>query len=635
MSLQRSAQTQTTVVPSSGILTPIGFDSVQITGGFWKTKQDINARGIIPHALEWETRVGWIDNFRHVVEGTIASKRRGREFADSDVYKLIEAMTWEIGRSGSEDLEAQVQRLGALIEAVQEKDGYLDTHFGHDGQDGRYTDFEWGHELYCFGHLIQAAVARLRIGRDIEDVIVRIALRVADHVCDTFGEGGLEKIPGHPEIEVALAELARATGKSQYLTQAKVFIDRRGHGLLEDIEWGRAYYQDDIPVREADALRGHSVRALYLTAGAIDVAVETGDRQLFDVAKKQFDHTWATRTYLTGGMGSHHQDEAFGVDFELPPDRAYSETCAAIAAVMVAWRLLLATGDEHYADVIERCLFNVVATSPSEDGHAFFYANTLHRRVPSFPADPTVASPRADSLLRAPWFDVSCCPTNVARTLASLGTLLATTDDDGIQLHQYAPSFIHTQVAGHTVRLRVETEYPSDGRVSVTMVEGPESGVALRVRIPEWATNAQVDGVTTSPGAYNVEDGIHPGQTVSIDLDIKARITSADPRVDAVRGCIAIERGPLVYCLESVDLLQGSDVNSVTVDPESLEDFGDEGVWITVNTFKGNPATWPYTVGVQSAEPPVLSAKVPLRPYNEWGNRGTTTMRVWLPIDSL
>lgn len=628
---QRSARIQTTVTPSRGALTPIGFDSVEITGGFWKTKQDVNSRGIIPHALEWETRVGWIDNFRHAVAGTIAENRTGREFADSDVYKLIEAMTWEVGRTGARELEAEIQRLGALIEAVQDADGYLDTRFGHAGQEERYTDFEWGHELYCFGHLIQAAVARLRIGRDEDDVVVRTALRVADHVCDTFGEDGLKKIPGHPEIEVALAELSRATGRTKYLEQAKIFVERRGHGLLRDIEWGRAYYQDDIPVRDANVLRGHSVRALYLTAGAIDVAVETDDAELLGIAKLQFDRTWATRTYLTGGMGSHHTDEAFGEDYELPPDRAYSETCAAVGAIMVAWRLLLATGEEQYADVIERCLYNVVATSPSEDGHGFFYANTLHRRVPALPADPTVASPRADSLLRAPWFDVSCCPTNVARTLASLGTLVATSNDFGIQLHQYAPALINTVVNGQDVGLKIETRYPNEGQVRVSMLAGPEEGVALRVRIPQWAHRAQVDGVTAAPGAFDVQGGIRPGQTVTIDMEVAARVTTADPRVDAVRGCFAVERGPVVYCLESVDFDQISDVNSVTADPRSLEDLGDGGVWISVNSLTDAKRRWPYAPGFHEAVSSARTERVRLRPYNEWGNRGTATMRVWIP----
>ena len=199
-------------------------------------------------------------------------------------------------------------------------------------------------------------------------------------------------------------------GQSKYLTQASIFIDRRGHGTLEDIEWGRVYYQDDIPIRDADVLRGHAVRAGYLASGAVDVAVETGDDGLLAALATQWDNTVARRTYLTGGQGSHHQDEAFGDDWVLPPDRAYSETCAGVASIMFSWRLMLATGHAKYANLIERTLFNVIATSPDEPGTAFFYANTLHQRRPGNVPATDVACPRALSSLRAPWYAVSCCP---------------------------------------------------------------------------------------------------------------------------------------------------------------------------------------------------------------------------------
>jgi DUF1680 family protein len=320
------------------------------------------------------------------------------------------------------------RRLRALVDRiapVQEPDGYLNTMFGRPGQAPRYRDLQWGHELYCFGHLIQAAIARGRTHGD--DLLVEVAVRAADHVCEAFGPGGIASVDGHPEIELALAELARYTGDRRYLEQARLFVERRGHGVLGDIELGAAYYQDDVPVREADVLRGHAVRALYLAAGAADVAVDTGDDELLGAVTRQTLHTLARRTYLTGGMGAHHEGESFGQDFELPPDRAYSETCAGVAAVMLGHRLLLATGDPTYADAVERTLFNVVATSPADDGQAFFYTNTLHQRVPGAVPDPDVASPRASSDLRAPWFNVSCCPTNVARTFATLSAYVAWT----------------------------------------------------------------------------------------------------------------------------------------------------------------------------------------------------------------
>lgn len=608
------------VAPTTGRLRPLGIDAVAIDGGFWGQRQRLNADAIIPHALEWETRVGWIDNFVHTLDGTVAESRQGREFSDSDVYKLIEAMAWEFGRSGDATLDAEIERLGALIEAVQNDEGYVNTKFGNPGQQPRYSDFEWGHELYCFGHLIQAAVARLRTGR-ADSVIVRVGLKAADHVVAEFGDSARAMVCGHPEIEVALAELSRATGEPRYLEQARIFIDRRGHGLLSDIEWGRSYYQDDEPFRGSTVLRGHAVRALYLAAAAVDVAVESDDTELFDAARRQYDTAVARRTYVTGGMGSHHQDEAFGDDFELPTDRAYCETCAGVGSVMVAWRLLLATGDLRYGDIIERTLYNVVAASPSEDGRAFFYSNTLHRRTPAAAAPPDRQVPRANSSLRAPWFEVSCCPTNVARTLATLGGYLAVGTDDGVAVVQYAPG----RIAVGDIRLRVETGYPYDGEVRV-VVESAPGPFALDLRIPGWAEGATVDGEAVSPGSFRV-DGVTEGDVVELVLPVGPRVVRPDSRIDAVRGSVAVERGPLVLCAESVDLPDGMSVNEFEVDAATVVADG-VGAVVEGRGVGHLAEPWPYGDGSDVAEAPV---DVALVPYHSWANRGPATMRVWLP----
>ena len=431
------------VAPSRGVLRPLGLDEVRITGGFWAERQAVNGDATLSHIEFWLEREGWLPNFDLAAAGTLPEGRRGREFSDSEVYKFLEAVAWELGRLGERSmdapaLEARFRSVVARVERAQEPDGYLNTMFGRPGQQPRWSDLEWGHELYCLGHLFQAAVARERTRPGADDGLLGIAVRAADLVCATFGEGGIESVCGHAEIEVGLAELARVTGDDRYRRQASLFIERRGHGTLADIEFGRAYYQDDIPVREADILRGHAVRANYLAAGAVDVAVDDGDDELLAALTTQWQNTIARRTYLTGGQGSHHRDEAFGDDFELPPDRAYSETCASISSIMFSWRLLLAQGLPRYAELIERTLFNVVATSPAQDGRSFYYANTLHQREPGQPPAPDEATARASSSLRAPWFEVSCCPPNVARTFASLAAFLATADDEGVQLHQYA-----------------------------------------------------------------------------------------------------------------------------------------------------------------------------------------------------
>ncbi|MET7698562.1 beta-L-arabinofuranosidase domain-containing protein [Streptomyces sp. NPDC005485] len=629
------------VAPARGRLRPLGLDEVRITGGFWARRRETNTTAILGHCRDWMERVGWIGNFGAAVEGRIEQDRRGREFADSDVYKLLEAMSWAAGDSADPALDAQIAAITDTIAPAQETDGYLNTAFGRPGQQPRYSDLEWGHELYCYGHLIQAGVAQARARGEGE--LTKVARRAADHVCATFGPGGIEGVCGHPEIETALVELARLTGEQRYLDQAALFVERRGHGTLADIEFGRAYYQDDVPVRDATVLRGHAVRALYLAAGAVDVAVETGDDALLAAVVRQWDAAVARRTYLTGGMGSHHRDESFGDDFVLPPDRAYSETCAGVASVMLSWRLLLATGEPRFADLAERTLFNVVATSPSEDGRSFFYANTLHRRrrgaVP--PADSD--SPRAESSLRAPWFAVSCCPTNVARTLALLPAYLATADDNGVQLHQYADAEISTTLAnGDGVALRVRTDYPSGGSVTVRIARSPDRPWTLSLRVPAWTDGAtawlvDADGVrrAVAPGTAAVTRVFRPGDEIRLELPMAPRWIEPDPRIDSVRGSVAVQRGPLVYCAESVDLPGGHEVDAVRVDPSTEPQDGPDDTVVAPGelTVPRDPddAAWPYRPPGRAAAPATDRTGIVLVPYHSWANRGPSTMRVWLP----
>ena len=556
-------------------------------------------------------------------------------FADSDLYKLMEAMAWEVGRSGSADADERFRSLTEVIAPAQESDGYLNTVFGRPGQRPRYSDLEWGHELYNDGHLFQAAVARGRTTGS--DEFVTIATRVADHVCDTFADGGIERVGGHPEIELGLAELARYTGEQRYFDQAATFVRRRGTGTLGEIPFGQAYFQDDVPIREATVFRGHAVRAMYLAAGAVDIAVETGDDELLDVLIAQWEVTLARRTYLTGGMGSTHTGEAFGDDFMLPPDRAYSETCAGIGSVMLAWRLLLATGEARFADLIERTLYNVVATSPAPDGQHFFYANPLHQRVPgSVPSD-DVESKRASSSLREPWFLVACCPTNVARTLASLAAYLATVDDHGIQIHQFADSRISTTIGdGRRVAAEIATGYPDDGTVTVRVTETDGQPWALTLRVPSWAEGAVLADPAgerpVGPGATVVERAFRPGDEVTLRLPLTTRWTQPDPRIDAVRGCVAVERGPLVLCAESVDLPDECHVDLLRVDPSVPVVERDGRAVVAARLLEPGPDEWPYHP-VGDAEPPDASTQVDvaLVPYNRWANRGPSSMRVWLP----
>lgn len=626
------------VLPRTGRLRPLGLDEVRITAGFWADRQRTNAAVTLPHIAHWQEREGWMGNFDLAASGGLPEGRRGREFSDSEIYKFLEAVAWELGRRPDPSLEELFRGRVARIAAAQEPDGYLNTNFGRLGQGARWSDLAMGHELYCLGHLFQAAVARERTAPGADDGLLGIARRAADLVCDVFADGGIESVCGHPEIEVGLAELYRVTGEPRYLDQAKLFIDRRGHQTLPDSEWGRAYYQDDVPIRQAKVLRGHAVRANYLAAGAVDVAVETADAELIDALRGQWARTIARRSYLTGGQGSRHQDEGYGEDWELPPDRAYAETCASIASGMFSWRLLLATGGAGYADQIERVLYNGVATAVSRAGDTFFYTNSLHLRTPGAEPDPDQVSPRANSGLRAPWFEVTCCPPNIARTLASLAGLVATVDADGLQLQQYAACSISTALAdGTPVAVEVETAYPEDGRVRVRVASSAPRPWTLTFRVPSWAPDAVLTYrptvgaarvVTASGDAVAVTESFAEGDVVELELPLMPEFVRPDPRIDAVRGCLAVQRGPVVYCAQSA--ADAVDLADVVVDAGTPPRISDGAVVVEAALRSSMDGSWPYRA-VESHQAETKLEPLALIPYHDWGQDGPCTMRVWLP----
>jgi DUF1680 family protein len=621
------------VAPSTGSRRGVAVTDVRLDpAGFWGRRQAVNADATLRHCLHWMERLGWIENFDRVARGETTVNRPGWQFSDSEIYKLLEAMAWELGRRPDDalasDFDALVQRVGA----AQDADGYLNTAFGHPGLPPRFSDLAMGHELYNTGHLLQAAVARLRTGHD--DRLVQIARRAADQICEEFGATGRDAVCGHAEIEVALVEAGRAFGERRYLEQARLFIERRGRGTLPVRPLLSAeYFQDDEPVREATVLRGHAVRALYLSAGALDVAVDTGDQQLFDAVAGQWENTVGRRTYLTGGMGSRHQDEGFGDDWELPADRAYCETCAGVGSIMLAWRLYLATGESRYPDLIERTLFNVVATSPSEDGRSFFYANPLHQREAGAAASEGVNN-RAEGGVRAPWFDVSCCPTNVARTFASLGAYLASVDDEGLSVLQYAPG----EIRGGGFVVRVETRYPEEGAIRLTVLEAPAADARLRLRVPGWAETATLqlndeEPQPAAPGWADIRRSFRRGDAVTLELPVEPRLSWPDPRIDAVRHTVAVERGPLVLCLESTDLPAGVGIDEVRMLPDAAPASRDDGAVVaaSVSEAPSGSGSLPYRPG-----PPRAADSRPLEltlvPYHRWAERGPATMRVFLPV---
>ena len=606
-------------------LRPLGPSRVTILDGFLGERQRVNRERTIPHGFDQLRRSGTLENLRLAAGADGRYQARADTsgatfpFLDSDVYKWLEAVGWELGRAPDPGLAAAADQAIGLVAAAQRPDGYLNSYVQVVGGGVPHADLAWGHEFYCVGHLIQAAVAWHRALGD--DRLLAIAVRAADRIDKEFGPTGREGVDGHPGIEMALVELTRVTGDRRYLDLAARMLDLRGRGLLAEGRFGAAYWQDHQPVREAATVAGHAVRQLYLDCGAVDVAVELEDHDLLAAVERRWRDLVRTRTYLTGGMGSRHRDESFGDPFELPPDRAYAETCAAIASVMLAWRLLLATGEAGYADAIERAVYNGVLSGISLTGTRFFYVNPLQRRTRRAWEPPGHGE-------RAPWYPCACCPPNLMRLLSSWEQYLASSDDTGVQLHQYATADIEADLDGEAVRLSVRTGYPWDGRVTVQVDRAPERPWTLSLRVPGWCRSATLTGpdgdgpVAAGPGAAELSRRWRAGDTVVLDLDLPVRVVEPDPRVDAVRGCVAVERGPLVYCIESADLPAGTELEDLRWDPgrepvtTPRPDLGDAVVGVTVPVAGLGPAG---------------SGAAGAIPYFAWANRGAGAMRVWVP----
>ncbi|MGH3272154.1 MAG: glycoside hydrolase family 127 protein [Trebonia sp.] len=614
-------------------LIPAGL---RLTGGLLHDWQRRNASASMPLALHQLVAAGNLDNIRLAIhageaaEAAATAEHDGAErppnlgpvdpvpglgyqgpvFMDSDVYKTLEAIGWELANGPRQDLSDFAAETIALLAKAQQPDGYLNSYVQASGEP-RYSRLAVSHEMYCAGHLIQAAIAMRRGTGDTS--LLAIATRFADQLVSEFaGEG--KGLDGHPVIETALAELYRETGNRAYLDLASQFTEQRGYGLAGDSGLGRRYLQDHLPVRDSATEVGHAVRALYLEAGVTDVAAETHDDELLESSTRRWNDMVAAKTSLTGGNGSRHVDEGFRDRFELPPDRAYNETCAAIASFQWSWRLLLATGDPKYADHMERVLYNGFGAAISAEGDRFFYVNPLQRREDHFEKD--------DPGRRREWFTCACCPPNIMRLLASIQHYLATVDGETLYVQQYAAAWLR----GAGLDIEVAADYPWSGVVTLRVLAAPPAEREVALRVPAWSA---VTGVTVNnssermvpphQGYLRLRRRWRRGDTIRLRLDMAPRWTCPDRRVDAVRGCAAIERGPLVYCFEQAD--QSVSLEELAVSPGSpltQRQLTIEGIGRTVQ--------------VTAAAAHGVSAVA--IPYFQWDNRGPGAMRVWVPAPS-
>jgi DUF1680 family protein len=626
----------------------LGLTDVEVTGGFWAQWQRLNREVTMPHALAWLERDGSVDNLRRLHGAQATAAHHGLRFSDSDLHKLLEGASWDMGRAPSAELTRMVTDLITVLSGAQDSDGYLNS-FIQAGHDVRWDNLVTSHELYCIGHLIQAGVAHKRSTGG--DELLAIARRAADCVGRDFGDLRRKDTDGHPEVEMALVELYRVTGQASYLDLARQLLDVRGHGVLEPTgHFDSHYYQDGTPVRTQTTVVGHAVRALYLLSGVVDVYLETGEQALLDSALRQWESMTATKTYLNGAVGSRFDGEAFGDEYELPQDLVYGETCATIANVMLSWRLLLATGESRFADAIERALYNLFAASTSVQRNAFFYNNPAQRRM-AHPAAPTETRPqRAEAPGTRPrWFECACCPPNIIRTVASLGAYVATHSGNGIQIHQYLPATITVHTGDTTRSLALATRYPLDGAVEVTVTEGGSRAWTLSLRVPDWCrgATATVNGTpvpasASGNGYLEITRQWRAGDVVAFSMPMPPRLTVPHPAADAIRGAVAIERGPVVYCLESPDQPEGVDLNHVElmVDQPLTEELrenllGQPVVVVTAQGIARDDSAWAGSGWATLGEQPAPAGRrVPLTaiPYHLWANRGPSVMRIFVPV---
>ncbi len=614
----------------------VAFTQVHIDDSFWAPRIETNRTVSIPSAFKECERNGRFDNFA-IAGGLKKGEHRGDfSFDDTDPYKIIEGASYSLAVKYDADLDAYLDSVITLIAAAQEPDGYLTTCVTNKCTrlSGWWGSHRWekinSHELYNSGHLYEAAVAHyLATGKR---TLLDVAIKNADLVCKVFGpDEGQKHVPsGHPIAEMALAKLYKVTGDDKYLQTAKYFVEEAGRGT--DGHRLSEYSQDHKPILTQDEIVGHAVRAGYLFSGVVDVAALTNDSAYFDAITRIWDNMASRKLYITGGIGSRAQGEGFGPDYELNNHTAYCETCAAIANVYWNYRMFLATGDAKYADVYERALYNGVISGVSLSGDRFFYDNPLESM---------------GQHERQAWFGCACCPGNVTRFMASVPTYMYATQDNDILVNLYIQSKADIATAGNKVQIAQTTDYPWKGDVKFTVTPEQEGEFALRFRIPGWAgespvptdlyaftskssapyalkVNGKKAEVMTGDGYATVKRLWKAGDEVELTLPMEVRRVRAHEAVADDRGKLAIQRGPVMYCLEGQDQADSAVFDKFIPDGTEFAEVFEPELLNGVVTLQG-------TAKQLLADGTVKDVAVKAIPYSTWNNRGADQMAVWIP----
>ena len=628
----------------------IDIKQIKVDDGFWNKRIRNAVENVVPY--QWrvlnDREPGAapshaVKNFK-IAAGMEEGEFYGYQFQDSDVAKWIEAASYSLIYEDSPEIRAALDEVIGILEKAQEADGYLDTHYMLKKPDKKWQEIAHGHELYCAGHMLEAAVAYHAVTGDGR--LLKVMEKNVELIRSVFGteEGKLNSYPGHEEIELALMKAYRATGDRKYYELADYFVENRGSrpGFLEEErflelsgkeKWlGADYHQAHAKIRDQKAAEGHAVRAMYFYTGAADVALEKGDPTLRQALEALWTNVTGRRMYLTGGVGSQGDGERFTLAYDLPNDTCYTETCAAIGLAMWALRMLNLNPDSSYADVMERALYNNVLSGISEDGEHYFYVNPLMLK-------PDVARYRRDHESvepeRVKWFGCACCPPNVIRTLCGLGGYVYTQREDAVYQHLYLGNSASLRTSKGEASLCCVSEMPWEGRAEITY-QGP-AGVSLFLRIPAYAENFCIRR-NGEKAEFSVEKGyahLTPaeGDCFQVSFDMPAQYVQANPRVTEDCGRAAVCRGPLVYCAEEAD--NGTLLNDFIADlsqqprAEREDSFGGI-VALTAEGSRSDYGEWPEDTLYRPAGSARKQASLRLIPYFLWNNRGVGEMLVWM-----
>jgi len=622
---------------------PVLFTDVEVQDTFWLPRMETNRKVTIPFAFKKSEETGRIDNFSKA-GGLMEGEFIGLRYNDSDVFKIMEGAAYSLKVHPDPELEKYMDDLIAKVAAAQEDDGYLFTTRTIDPDnpaqgsgDERWSNLGSSHELYNVGHMYEAAVAHYQATgkRNFLD----IAIKSADFIANTFGPDKRLGIPGHQEIEIGLVKLYRVTGDEKYLELAKFFLDERGQEEFEkkfsesspfsvyNQDW---YLQAHLPVIEQDEAVGHAVRATYMYSGMADVAALTGDKNYVDAIDKIWENVVSKKLYVTGGIGSRHEGEAFGDDYELPNATAYNETCAAIGNVFWNHRLFLLHGDAKYMDVLERTLYNGLLSGVSLSGDLFFYPNPLE-------SDGKYKFNQGEAT-RKPWFDCACCPGNVARFVPSFPGYIYAREDDTLYVNLFVQSQAIVKIGKNLVKISQETRYPWEGKVQIAITPDRASEFIVYVRIPGWArsepvpsnlysflepqeekldlkVNSEIQALEMERGFARIHRRWERGDLIELTLPMPVQRITAQEKVKDNQGKVALQRGPLVYCLE------GEDNDGHVLDRSLSDELGFEVEFRPdllggLEVIKGKEAGEEVLVAI---------------PYYAWSHRGVGEMAVWLP----